>query len=307
MPVQPAYGNGGNNNGFGGDGWWAILFLIAIMCGGWGGFGGFGGMGGLMGMWPFMFGGFGNWGNGGNSGALTRGDLCQDMNFNDLQNGVRNVSDAVNQGFANLNSTICHQQYDTAQMINGVTAAVNGGFSALNSTICQQQYDTAQQLNAMNMANMQNANAANVVAMQNANAIQTQLADCCCKEQTSLMQLGNQVERGFCQTNYNDQANTTAIIQNAHGDTDRILARLDAMERNQDKDTIANLRAQLAACGDQSTANYIINQVRGIVNPTPVPAYPAASPCGLGNWAPQVLAGGYNYGGYNGGCCGCNG
>ncbi len=40
MPVAPA-GNG-FGNGFGGDGWWVILFLFALM--GWGGNGnGFGG------------------------------------------------------------------------------------------------------------------------------------------------------------------------------------------------------------------------------------------------------------------------
>ena len=44
MPVAPA-GNGGFG-GFGGDGgWWAILFLFALMGnGGWGGFGGGDGM-----------------------------------------------------------------------------------------------------------------------------------------------------------------------------------------------------------------------------------------------------------------------
>lgn len=42
MPVAPAYaGNGGFGNGFGGDGWWVILFLFALM--GNNGFGGFGG------------------------------------------------------------------------------------------------------------------------------------------------------------------------------------------------------------------------------------------------------------------------
>jgi hypothetical protein len=41
MPVGPMYGNGGFGNGFGGDGWWVILFLFALMGNnGWGGFGG---------------------------------------------------------------------------------------------------------------------------------------------------------------------------------------------------------------------------------------------------------------------------
>lgn len=275
--------NGNNNGGFGDMGaWWIIIFVLFFAFGGWGN-------------------GFGNGGGSGAQGAITRSDLCSEFSFNDLQNGVRNINDSVNVGFSNLNSTICHQQYDTAMLINGVTGAVNNGFSALNSTICQQQYDTANMLNQMNMANMQNANAANVVALQNQNALQAQLSNCCCENRTGQMQLGNQIERVACDANYNAATNTTAIIQNAHNDTDRILSKLDAMEMSRKDETIANLRTQLAACNDQKTAEYIINQIEGYVNPRAVPAYPAASPCGLGNWSPQVLANGY---GYNNSCCG---
>lgn len=44
MPVAPAYnyGNSGFGGSWGGDGWWIILFLFALMgnsFGGWGGFG----------------------------------------------------------------------------------------------------------------------------------------------------------------------------------------------------------------------------------------------------------------------------
>lgn len=273
IPMAPA-GNYGGMGGFGGDGWLGFLFLIALMYGGWGGMGAFGGMGGLMGMWPFLFGGFGNGFGGGSAaaqGALTREQACIDQNFNNLSRTVESIANAVNQGFTTVDTRICQQQYDTARQIDGVNSNMMAGF-----------------------------NAANVVALQNANALQALLSDCCCKTQTGQMQLGNQIERGFCQVNYNDQANTNAIIQNAHGDTDRILARLDAMENARKDEIIAELRAKLASCGDQTTAQYIINQITGILNPRAVPAYPAASPCGLGNWAPQVLANGY---GHNGGCC----
>lgn len=41
MPVAPAYAGGNGFGGFGGDGWWVILFLFALMGNnGWGGFGG---------------------------------------------------------------------------------------------------------------------------------------------------------------------------------------------------------------------------------------------------------------------------
>lgn len=250
---------GSNDGMFGGDGaWWLIVLFLFVFCGwgnnGWGGFGG-------------------NGGGAATQGALTREQACIDNNFQNLMRETAGISDAVNVGFANLNSTICQQQYDTAQMINGLGNTIQNGF-----------------------------NAANIVALQNQNALQAQNAQCCCDLRTGQMQIGNQIERASCDTNYNAATNTTAIIQNAHNDTDRVLARLDAMENARKDELIANLRTQLASCGDQSTANYIINQLRGIISPTPVPAYPAASPCGLGNWAPQVLANGYGY--YNGGC-GC--
>lgn len=117
------------------------------------------------------------------SGALTRGDLCQDMNFNDLQNGVRNISDAVNVGFANLNSTICNQQYDTARMIDSLGTTVLQGF------------------NTMNISNLQSAN-----------AIQTQLATCCCN-------LERGQERIACQM----ATDTGAIISAGNANTQRIL------------------------------------------------------------------------------------
>ena len=278
MPVMPAGGMGGYGmGGFGGDGWWGILFLIAIMSGGWGGFGGFGGMNGLMGMWPFMFGGFG--GNGaGFQGALTRGELCQDMNFQDVKNGVSATSNAVNQGFANLNSTICHQQYDTAMLVNGVNNNLTQGFHGVDNAICTLGYQTQQGFNA-----------ANVVALQNQNALQAQISGCCCDLRSGQSQTQNAIERGFCQTNYNDQANTTAIIQNAHNDTDRILARLDAIESSRKDMKIAEQAAEINAY-KQNT--YLVNQLR----PCPQPAYLTCNP-----FTGQT----YSYGQYNSGC-GCN-
>ena len=262
--IAAATGGSRNSNGgdgWGGSAWWIIILFLFVFCG-WGdnGFGG----------------GFGNRGGSGSTaavqGALTREQACIDNNFQNLMRETAAISDAVNVGFANLNSTICNQQYDTAQMVNGLNNTIQGGFYA-----------------------------ANTVALQNQNALQTQLASCCCDLRTGQMQIGNQIERANCDTNYNAATNTTAIIQNAHNDTDRILARLDAIESARKDETIADLRTKLASCGDQTTAQYIINQIRGIVAPTPVPAYPAASPCGLGNWSPAVLANGY---GYNSGC-GC--
>ena len=197
-------------------------------------------------------------------GALTRGDLCMDMNFQEVKREVQNANDAVNLGFANLNSTICNQQYDTARMIDGLGTTIQGGF-----------------------------NAANVVALQGQNAIERQLSDCCCK-----------LEAGQAQTRYDMATNTCNVLNTMNNNTRDIIQSQEAGTRAildylcQDK--IATLQSEnqglRLAASQAAQNNYLISQLR----PQPVPAYPAASPCGLGNWAPAVLANTY------GGGCGCN-
>lgn len=65
--------DGGYNDGWGGGAsWWIIIMFLFVFCG-WGNNG---------------------WGNGNNAcaqGALTRADLCQDMNFGQLESGIRSI------------------------------------------------------------------------------------------------------------------------------------------------------------------------------------------------------------------------
>ena len=284
-------GNSGNNgnsgNGMWGDWAWIIVFVLFFAFGGWGR-GGWGGD---------------SSGNGATSAALTRGDLCQDMNFSQLEGSVRGIADGI-----------CSLGYDQLSQINAVNNSINTGFSNLNSTICQQQYDTAQMINAMNISNLQNANAANVVALQNANALQTQLAQCCCDTREAIQAnttqgvmntnaIQNQIQQCCCanekdlmQLNYNLATQNCATLQAIDKVGDRVIDYLAADKAQALRDENQALRL---AASQQAQNNYLVSQLK----PTPVPAYPAASPCGLGNWSPSVLAGGYGYG--NG--CGCNG
>lgn len=267
-PADIAAVTGGGNNGwggFGGDGaWWIIILFLFVFCG-WGN------------------GGWGNGGGYGMQGALTRGDLCMDFSFNDLQNGVRNINDAVNLGFANLNSTICHQQYDTAMQTNAIQAAVNGGFSALNSTLCQQQYETAGMFNSVNTA-----------IMGSTNAIQAQLAQCCCDQRAAVADLKYTIASEDCATRQAITDSTRAILDRL---TYQEMAAKDAQ--------ISALNQQLFTARLDASQAAQTAQIVNTLNPVPVPAYPAASPCGLGNWSPSVLANGY---GYTSGCgCGYNG
>ena len=69
---------------------------------------GFSGQGGwfwIVVLFLFMF-GFGGNGFGRNNDALTRADLCQDFNFNDLQNGVRGIQNGLCDGFYAQNTTM---------------------------------------------------------------------------------------------------------------------------------------------------------------------------------------------------------
>ena len=99
--------------------------------------------------------------------------------------------------------------------------------------------------------------------------------------------------------------NTRDIIDSQNAGTRAILDFLT-------QDKIAALTAEnndLRRAASQDRQNALLttamsaqtSQILDAVRPTPVPAYPAASPCGLGNWSPNVLANGY----YNNGC-GCN-
>ena len=89
-----------DNDGFDGQGGWFWIVVLFL----------------------FMFGFGGNgWGNR-NDGALTRADLCQDFNFNDLQSGVRGIQSGLCDGFYAQNTT----------MLNG--------FNSLGSQIAENRY-----------------------------------------------------------------------------------------------------------------------------------------------------------------------
>lgn len=91
---------------FGGNGAWMMMFLFFLLA--WGG------------------NGFGGWGNGAAHGALTRGELCQDMNFQSLENAVRGVQSGLCDGFYAMNTG----------MLNG--------FSGVNNAIQQAQFAAQQ-------------------------------------------------------------------------------------------------------------------------------------------------------------------
>lgn len=134
-----------------------------------------------------------------------------------------------------------------------------------------------------------------------------QNASCCCETQRL-------VERGFCDVGYAMATNTSNIIQNSHSDTDRVIAKLDAMENARMAEKLDALRSEnlsLKFAASQANQNAFItaNQeaqtaelIRRLGRDCPIPAYVVPNPnCCYGNPV------GVSYGaGFGCGCgCGC--
>ena len=85
------------------------------------------------------------------------------------------------------------------------------------------------------------------------NGVQGQIANlaaqnaaCCCETQRL-------VERGFCDVGYAMATNTSNIIQNSHSDTDRVIAKLDAMENARMAEKLDALRSENLALRFQAS------------------------------------------------------
>lgn len=272
MPVVPAgYSNNGNNGGMWGDGWWAIIIFALIF--GWGN-GGWGG-------------GFG--GGNGVQGALTRGDLCQDMNFSDLESAVRGVQQGLCDGFYAVNTSLLN------------------GFHGVDNAVCTLGYQTAQEFRGVDNAicnlgyqTQQGFNQTNIALMQGQNALSTQLAQCCCENRAGQADIKYQMATDTCAIQNTIQNTTRDIIDNNNCNTRSILDFLV-------NDKISTLQAEnqnLKLAASQAAQNsYLLSELK----PCPQPAYITCNPF-TGQY------GGYGYNGYgynngcgcNSGCCGCN-
>ena len=141
MPVAPAYGYGGGNNGFGNDGWWIILLLLA-----WGGNfgGGFGnGMWGADGLYPWL----------NNSQNINGG--FRDQFLNDNITGIRSdLGDISTQLCNGFNQT----QMNTLQTANNIQAQLAQCCSDNKAAIADLKYTIASeecQTRSANAANTQ--------------------------------------------------------------------------------------------------------------------------------------------------------
>lgn len=268
--IAAASGNR-NGDGFGeGSSWWIIVLFLFAMNGGWGG-------------------GFGNRfePTAANSpaiqGALTRADLCQDLNFSNIENGVRGIQQGLCDGFYAQNTT-------SLQGFNGVNNAISGATAELQSTLCQ------------------GFNGVNTAMLTGFNGIQAQMANdalvaqqCCCETQNlingKMSELNYNLATQSCDTRRTISDNARDIIDATNNGTKQILDFLvqDKLSTLQNENQAlkfaasqANQNVALSAMIDASTAEILRRTA-----PLPVPAYPVCSPYGTYNW--NVTNG-----------CGCN-
>lgn len=225
MPVAPAYGMGGCNSGFGGwggDGWWVILFLFALMGNGWGGFGGFG--------------------NGGASNMV---------DFPWLLNGQSGINANTNAGFQNamLNDGITSIRDNLAD----ISTQLCGGFAGVTASVTNAQNALAQQMYADQIAALERSYNAQTAVSQGMNNIQSQLAQCCCDNRLATCQTQNIVQNEGNATRFADANNTRDIIDAQTRGTQAILDKLCALEIDAKNDTIAQLRQELTFAKNQAS------------------------------------------------------
>lgn len=266
----------GNNSGWGNGnfGDWIILFLIFGMFG-WNNGGGF-------------FGGGGN-----NAGAAENYVLASD--FATLQ---RQLSDGFNNQERRTDAIIngiCDLGYTQQSLANTTNMNVmQGNYNTLNA-IQQNGYESrlATQTLGSQLANCccdirEGISGVNYNMAMSSNALQRQISDCCCDT-------SRQIERGFCDTNYNlaTQNNATLIAIDKVGD--RII---DYMAQ-QNAQALRDENQALRLAASQARQNELLIDRLGPKCPTA--AYVVQPPQQV--TFPTNCCGGVNYASNSG--CGC--
>ena len=138
----------GGSGMWGGDGSWIFAFLIIALI--------FGGRGGLFGGgWGGNSGGYGDGINSpAGQGALTRGDLCSEFNFNNLDNAVRGIQQGLCDGFYAMNSSLMNGFHGVDNAICNLGYQTQQGFNTLGSQMAQCCCDTQRAIDNVNFTTL---------------------------------------------------------------------------------------------------------------------------------------------------------
>lgn len=223
MPVAPAYMGGGNcgwGNGFGGDGWWVILFLFALMGNGWGN--GFGG-----------------------------GNNQLGYDFPWLLNGQSGINNNTNEGFQNamLNDGIT----SIRNGLSDISTQLCGDFAGVTASVTNAQNALAQQLCTNQLADLERSFNAQTASTQGMNAIQSQLAQCCCDNRLATNDLKYTIATENCADRAALSDGLRDVLTATQAQTQRILDQLCQDKIDAKNDTIAQLRQELLYARGQAS------------------------------------------------------
>ena len=248
MPVSPMYGGNNGGWGFGGDGaWWIILFLFAMMGGGWGG--GFGGFG-ADGIFPWMMAGQAGINANTNAGfdnAAITGSLA-------------GIQSSLTSGFANAETAACNRAMDSMQ------TAYTNQIAEMNQNFTNQM-NLANNLNTIN-SSLQNCCCENRAATAD---LKYTVATEACADRAAI----SNALRDVLEAN---TASTQRILDTLC--QDKIDAKNERIADLERQLTMANLAASQTA----QTAAIIANNeaqtgtLERFLSPNPVPAYIVQNP-----------------------------
>ena len=220
MPVSPMYGgtNGGFGNGWGGDGWWVLLLLLAFG-GGWGGFGG--GYGNMMLGYDFP------WLLNGQNGI--NNNVSGGFRDAQLHDSITSVRDGVSNLATQLCSCCGDIQMALANGFSGVQMGLAQGFAGATAAVTGAQNAITQQMYNNEIANLNRSFAEQTANTQGFTSVNSGIADLRYTEATEA-----------CATRTASAQNTRDIIDAQTRGTQAILDKLCALE-------LDNVKSQLAA------------------------------------------------------------
>ena len=250
MPVSPMYGNNNGWGGFGGDGWWVILFLFALMGNGFG-FGG--GFGGGLGLDSYLF------------NTQTQNDVNRGFDNAALAGQLTGIQSSISNGFASAEVAECNRA------MNAMQTAYNNQIASMNQNFANQQALDAR-LGSMEMA-QQNCCCENRAAVAD---LKYTVATEACADRAAI----NDALRDVIAAN---TASTQRILDTMC--QDKIDAKNEKIAELQNQLNMANLQASQNA----QTAAILANNeaqttaLEQYLAPVPRPAYVVQNPNCCGN------------------------